>query len=49
MPIWIGAAGGLACPYSIRAAMALGADYVVLGSVHQSLLEAEPAPWSSTC
>ena len=40
MPIWIGAAGGLACPYSIRAAMALGADYVVLGSVHQSLLEA---------
>ena len=40
MPIWIGAAGGLACPYSICAAMALGADYVVLGSVHQSLLEA---------
>lgn len=36
----IGAAGGLGTPTAIAAAFALGADYVMLGSVHQSCVEA---------
>ena len=35
----IGAAGGLGSPAAITAAFALGAGYVVIGSVHQSCLE----------
>ena len=35
----IGAAGGLGSPAAIAAAFALGAGYVVVGSVHQSCLE----------
>jgi len=38
--IRVGAAGGLGDPASIQAAFALGADYVLLGSVHQATVEA---------
>jgi trans-AT polyketide synthase, acyltransferase and oxidoreductase domains len=38
--IRIGAAGGLGDPTSIYAAFGLGADYVLLGSIHQSTVEA---------
>ena len=37
----IGAAGGLGDPKSILGAFAMGADYVLLGSIHQSTLEAD--------
>ncbi len=35
----IGAAGGLGTPDSIASAFALGADYVLIGSVHQACIE----------
>lgn len=38
-PIRIGAAGGLGCPASVAAAFALGAAYVVTGSINQSAIE----------
>ena len=38
--IFIGAAGGVASPRSVLAAFALGADYVLTGSVNQSAREA---------
>ena len=38
--IRLGAAGGMGEPSAIRAAFALGADYVLLGSIHQCTLEA---------
>ncbi|MEU9887712.1 PfaD family polyunsaturated fatty acid/polyketide biosynthesis protein [Sphaerisporangium sp. NPDC051017] len=38
-PVRLGAAGGLGTPASIAAAYGLGADYVVIGSVHQACLE----------
>jgi len=37
--VQIGAAGGLGTPEAICAALALGADYVVIGSVHQACVE----------
>jgi PfaD family protein len=37
--IRLGAAGGLGSPESVAAAFALGASYVLLGSVHQSCIE----------
>lgn len=39
-PVRVGAAGGIATPWSVHAAFSLGAAYVVLGSVHQSCVEA---------
>jgi len=36
----IGAAGGLGCPESVAAAFAMGADYVLTGSVNQCSIEA---------
>lgn len=36
----IGAAGGLGTPYAVYAAFALGADYVVTGSINQACAEA---------
>lgn len=39
-PILMGAAGGLGCPESIAAAFAMGADYVVTGSINQCTHEA---------
>ncbi|MCF3129268.1 PfaD family polyunsaturated fatty acid/polyketide biosynthesis protein [Streptomyces olivochromogenes] len=39
VPIRVGAAGGLGCPSSVAAAFALGAAYVVTGSVNQSCVE----------
>jgi len=38
-PIHLGAAGGLGTPEAVAAAFALGAAFVVIGSVHQSALE----------
>jgi PfaD family protein len=39
MPIHIGAAGGLGTPEAVASAFALGAAFVVLGSVHQAAVE----------
>ncbi len=43
-PIRIGAAGGLGTPHSVAAAFALGASFVVLGSVHQAVVESGLSP-----
>ena len=40
----VGAAGGIGTPQSICAALRLGADYVLTGSVNQSTLEAGTSP-----
>ncbi|MEQ1508507.1 MAG: PfaD family polyunsaturated fatty acid/polyketide biosynthesis protein, partial [Myxococcota bacterium] len=40
----IGAAGGLGTPSAIHAAFALGADYVLTGSVNQATIEAGTSP-----
>ena len=40
MPIRVGAAGGLGTPGAVAAAFALGADYVLTGTVNQATLEA---------
>lgn len=42
--ILLGAAGGLGDPSSLKAAYAMGADFVVVGSVHQSTVEAGTSP-----
>jgi PfaD family protein len=39
-PPRVGAAGGIATPWSVHAAFSLGAAYVLVGSVHQSCVEA---------
>ncbi|TCO60619.1 PfaD family polyunsaturated fatty acid/polyketide biosynthesis protein [Actinocrispum wychmicini] len=39
-PVGLGAAGGIGTPQAAAAAFALGADYVVTGSVNQSCVEA---------
>lgn len=38
-PILVGAAGGIGTPRAVFGAFALGADFVVIGSVHQSCVE----------
>jgi PfaD family protein len=38
--VMIGAAGGIGDPQAINGALSMGADYVLLGSVHQCTLEA---------
>ncbi|MER5211794.1 PfaD family polyunsaturated fatty acid/polyketide biosynthesis protein [Streptomyces sp. NPDC002838] len=43
-PIRVGAAGGLGTPTAIAAAFAMGAAYVVTGSVNQSCLESGTSP-----
>lgn len=40
VPIFVGAAGGLGDPQGCLAALALGADYLVTGSLNQSCVEA---------
>ncbi|WP_372370044.1 PfaD family polyunsaturated fatty acid/polyketide biosynthesis protein [Candidatus Uabimicrobium sp. HlEnr_7] len=40
-PIRVGAAGGISTPQSMAAAFAMGADYVVTGSVNQCCVEAD--------
>ena len=40
MPIHVGLAGGLSTPISIAAAFAMGADFVVTGSINQACVEA---------
>lgn len=39
-PIRLGAAGGIGCPAAAASAFALGADYIVTGSINQACLEA---------
>ncbi|MFG3294102.1 PfaD family polyunsaturated fatty acid/polyketide biosynthesis protein [Streptomyces sp. NPDC048179] len=39
VPVRVGAAGGLGCPTSVAGAFAMGAAYVVTGSVNQSCVE----------
>lgn len=39
-PVRVGAAGGLGTPAAVAAAFALGASYVVIGSVNQTAIEA---------
>ncbi len=39
-PIFVGLAGGIATPESTAAAFAMGADYVLTGSINQACLEA---------
>ena len=39
-PLRVGAAGGIATPHAAAAAFAMGAAYIVLGSVNQSCVEA---------
>ncbi|QRX96457.1 PfaD family polyunsaturated fatty acid/polyketide biosynthesis protein [Streptomyces noursei] len=43
-PVRIGAAGGIGTPHAVAAAFALGADYVVTGSVNQATTEAGTSP-----
>jgi PfaD family protein len=38
--VFVGAAGGLGTPKAMAGAAALGADYLLLGSIHQSCVEA---------
>jgi trans-AT polyketide synthase/acyltransferase/oxidoreductase domain-containing protein len=40
----VGAAGGIATPWSVAGAFALGANYVVAGSINQSCVEAGTSP-----
>lgn len=42
--VFVGAAGGLGTPRALRAAFALGADYVLTGSINQSSVEADTSP-----
>lgn len=43
-PIRLGAAGGIGTPEAVAAAFALGADYVLTGSVNESAIESGIAP-----
>jgi trans-AT polyketide synthase/acyltransferase/oxidoreductase domain-containing protein len=43
-PIFVGAAGGLGCPAAVAAAFAMGADYVLTGSINQASIEAGTSP-----
>ncbi len=40
----VGAAGGIGCPRSLHGALALGADYVLTGSINQATVEAGTSP-----
>lgn len=39
-PLRVGAAGGIATPWSVMTAFAMGADYVLTGSINQACVEA---------
>ncbi|HEY6495627.1 MAG TPA: PfaD family polyunsaturated fatty acid/polyketide biosynthesis protein [Trebonia sp.] len=43
-PVRVGAAGGIGTPHAVFAAFALGAAYVVTGSVNQASVEADQSP-----
>ena len=43
-PCRVGAAGGIGDPWTLSAALALGADYVVTGSINQATREADTSP-----
>lgn len=40
-PFRFGAAGGIGCPEAVAAALQLGADYIVTGSINQACVEAD--------
>ncbi|MGQ5522584.1 PfaD family polyunsaturated fatty acid/polyketide biosynthesis protein [Chitinimonas sp. PSY-7] len=42
--VGLGAAGGISTPAAIRAAFAMGADYVVTGSINQACIESNTSP-----
>jgi trans-AT polyketide synthase, acyltransferase and oxidoreductase domains len=44
MPLRVGLAGGIATPESAVAAFAMGAAYILTGSINQSCLEADTSP-----
>ncbi len=44
VPLRVGAAGGIATPHSVAAAFAMGAAYVLSGSVNQACVEAGTSP-----
>jgi len=44
IPLRVGLAGGIATPQSAAAAFAMGAAYILTGSVNQSCLEADTSP-----
>jgi PfaD family protein len=44
MPLRVGLAGGIATPESAAAAFAMGAAYILTGSVNQSCVEADTSP-----
>lgn len=44
LPLRVGLAGGIATPESAAAAFAMGAAYILTGSVNQSCLEADTSP-----
>lgn len=44
VPLRVGLAGGIATPQSAAAAFAMGAAYILTGSVNQSCLEADTSP-----
>lgn len=44
LPLRVGLAGGIATPRSAAAAFAMGAAYILTGSVNQSCLEADTSP-----
>src|SRR5690606_35572093 len=43
-PVRVGAAGGIAAPASVAAAFAMGAAYVLTGTVNQACVEAGTSP-----
>jgi trans-AT polyketide synthase/acyltransferase/oxidoreductase domain-containing protein len=43
-PARVGAAGGIGDPWTLAGALALGADYVVTGSINQATCEADTSP-----
>ncbi|NJK62524.1 MAG: PfaD family polyunsaturated fatty acid/polyketide biosynthesis protein [Synechococcaceae cyanobacterium SM2_3_1] len=44
----VGAAGSMGDPLSVRAALAVGADYILTGSINQSSLQAGTSPLAKT-
>ena len=48
-PLRVGAAGGIATPWSAAAAFAMGASYLVTGSVNQACVESGTSPRSGRC
>ena len=43
-PLHVGLGGGIATPWAVAAAFAMGADYIVTGSVNQACVDSGPSP-----